>query len=213
MNTRGLTEADAMRRIRSQSPEEEKIRRSDYVIYTDKDFRSTYEQTMQGLAALNPDLPEEVVSFTGEVFRPLRPMDFDSSSALLSRVFSREQTEDDLFRSLSRQSILAGFHENEITTLTFWKTELFLSLIQNIIPYGPKSEEAKRTLEVLAIIAHAHLCEALYISRELIHPAAAKSLGFLPGDYFPPELNPYAVTNFLRKYGLMPEEVFVKPDL
>ena len=213
MNMRGLTEADAMRRIRSQSPEEEKILRSDYVIYTDNDFRSTYEQTMQGLAALNPDLPEEVVSFTGEVYRPLRPMDFDISSALFSRVFSREHTEDDLFRSLSRQSILAGFHENEITKLAFWKTELFLSLIQNIIPYGPKSEEAKRTLEVLAIIAHAHLCEALYISRELIHPAAAKSLGYLPGDYFPPELNPYAVTNFLRKYGLMPEEVFVKPDL
>ena len=82
-----------------------------------------------------------------------------------------------------------------------------------MIPYGPKSEEAKHTLEVLAMVAHAHLCEALYISRELIHPAAAKALGYMPGDYFPPELNPFAVTNFLRKYGLMPEEVFVKHDL
>jgi len=212
MDTRGLTEADALRRIRSQSPEEEKIRRSDYVIFTDKNFRSTYEQTMQGLASLNQDLPEEVLSFTGEVFRPLRPGDFNTAYELFSRVFLQEWREEDLFRALSRQTILAGFNEDKITALAFWKAELFLSLIQNIIPYAPQSEEVKHTLEVLAIIAHTHLCQTLYISRELIHPATAKALGYLPGDYFPPELNTFAVTNFLRKYGLMPEEVFFKPN-
>ena len=213
MATRGLTEADAMRRIRSQSPQEEKIRQSDYVITTDQDFISTYEQTMQGLAALNATLPHEILAVSGESYRPLRRADYRSASRLLERIFPDELSEEQLLRSLSRHSILAGFTAGELTALALWKTELFIGLIQNILPYHPQSEEIKATLEVLAICARMHACEALYIPHELVHPASAKALGYLPGDSHPPALNAFAVANFLRKYGLMPEEVFVHLDL
>jgi len=213
MNTRGLTEVDALRRIHSQSPQEEKISRSNYVIYTDSNFRLTYDQTMQGLASLTINLAHEIISVSGEVFRPLRLADFEFAQAMLARFYAQDWTEEDLLQSLSRHSILTGFSAGEITTLAQWKIELFIGLVQNIIPHSPKSTEIKNALEVLAICAREHLCQALYVPQDLVYPAMAKRLKFLPGDYFPKEVNSFAILNFLRKYGFMSEEVFVKTDL
>ena len=55
MSTCGLTEADAWLRIRSQSPQEEKNSRSDYVISTDGSFQDTYTQTQVGLERLRSE--------------------------------------------------------------------------------------------------------------------------------------------------------------
>ena len=212
MNTRGLTEADALQRIRSQGPQEEKTSRSDYVINTDGSFQDTYTQTIAGLNKLQASLAAEIVSRDGELFLPLRPEAFSSARALLNRFFPQTWEDEDIYRSLSHRSLLAGFREGELSTLCSWKLEFFLGLVQSVIPYTPASEELKSTLSVLAIRAGEHLCKALFTPREMIAPASARQLGFLPGESAVVDVHPLSAVNFLRKNGLVPGEVFVRPN-
>jgi len=130
--------------------------------------------------------------------------------ALLNRFFPQTWDDEDIYRSLSHRSLLAGFREGEISALCSWKLEFFLGLVQSVIPYTPGSEELKSALSVLAICAGAHLCKALYIPSEMIAPASAKQLGFLPGEAAVADVMPLSTANFLRKNGLVPEEVFVR---
>ncbi len=212
MNTRGLTEADALLRIRSQSPQEEKTSRSDYIISTDGSFQDTYAQTTIGLKKLQAAPAAEIVSRGGELFLPLRPEAFTSARALLNRFFPQTWEDEDIYRSLSHRSVLAGFKEGELDALCSWKLEFFLGLVQSVIPYTPASEELKSALSVLAICAGEHLCKALYIPHEMIAPLSAKQLGFLPGESVVADVHPLSAANFLRKNGLVPGEVFVRSN-
>ena len=213
MNTRGLTEADALLRIRSQSPQEEKTSRSDYIISTDGSFQDTYAQTTIGLKKLQAAPAAEIVSRGGELFLPLRPEAFASARALLNRFFPQTWEDEDIYRSLSHRSVLAGFKEGELDALCSWKLEFFLGLVQSVIPCTPASEELKSALSVLAICAGEHLCKALYIPHEMIAPLSAKQLGFLPGESAVADVHPLSAANFLRKNGLVPGEVFVRSNL
>lgn len=213
MNTRGLTEADALLRVQSQSPQEEKARRSDYVINTDGSYQDTYAQTFNGAKMLQAAVAPQIISREGEVFRALRPEDFSSARALLNRFFPQTWEDEDIYRSLSHRAVLAGFREGELSSLTFWKLEFFLGLAQSVIPYTPASEEIQSAISVLSICAGAHLCKGLYIPRELIAPPSAKLLGFLPGESAIVDVHPLSTANFLRKNGLVPGEVFVRSNL
>ena len=210
MSTRGLTEADAWLRIRSQSPQEEKNSRSDYVISTDGSFQDTYTQTQVGLEQLRSEPAAQLISRDGEVFEPLRPGAFSSARALLNRFFPQTWEDEDIYRSLSHRSLLAGFREGELTSLASCKLEFFLALVQSVIPYTPASEQLKNVISVLALEAGVHLCTALYLPREMIAPLSAKQLGFLPGETELVDVHPLSSANFLRKNGLAPGEVFVQ---
>lgn len=213
MNTRGLTEADALQRIRSQSPQEEKVSRSDYVISTDGSFQETYAQTMNGLNKLQASSAAEILSRDGQLFLPLRPESFASARALLNRFFPQTWEDEDIYRSLSHRAVLASFREGELNALCSWRLEFFLGLVQSVIPYTPASEELKNTLNVLAVCAGEHLCEALYIPREMIAPLSARQLGFLPGESALADVHRLSIADFLRKNGLVPGEVFVRTNL
>jgi len=213
MNTRGLTEADAWLRVTSQSPQEEKARRSDYVINTDGSYQSTYDQTMNGAKRLMSAASAQIISRDGEVFRALRPEDFSAARALLNRFFPQTWEDEDIYRSLSHRSVLAGFRDGELSSLTSWKLEFFLGLVQSVIPYTPASEEIKSAITTLIIRAGWHLCKGLYVPHDLLAPSSAKQLGFLPGETAIVDVHPLSTANFLRKNGLVPGEVFVRSNL
>ncbi|MFZ3071035.1 MAG: dephospho-CoA kinase [Anaerolineaceae bacterium] len=211
MSTRGLSEADALTRINSQNPQAEKASRSDYVIHTDISFESTYSQAITGLHALNPDPFLEIHLDNGEAYRPVRPLDFENARLMLNSFDPQTWSDEEILRSLGHRSILAGFKDDQLASLTVWKIDHFLGLLQRILPScTPQSDEVKAVLQIIERNAKQHLCDALFIPRDMVSSYTAKILGYLPGEYYPADINPFAISNFLRKHGFMPGEVYLK---
>ncbi|MFZ3150423.1 MAG: dephospho-CoA kinase [Anaerolineaceae bacterium] len=210
MITRGLSEEDALTRIHSQNPQEEKAARAHYVVHTDTSFEFTYTQTIQGLKNLLPKHSYDIPVTPDETYQPLRPAYFNTVREVFNHYFSETWTDEYAFHTLSQRSVLIGIKGDTLTSMASWKIDHFLGLVHNIIPCAPNSEETEQSIHALEHSAKDHLCNALFLPHDIISPKKAKLFGYMPGEYYPSNLNAVALTNFLRRHGYMPGEVYLK---
>jgi len=206
MEGRGLDEASASQRLQAQSPQAEKIQLADQTIYTDKTFADTYAQTRAHFSALGLK-PSEVLSADGEIrLSHLDPADFGTASEFLQERSEQTWEAEDIYRLLGQRTVVAFYHGGELTQLLIMRVEQGMGIYLEHAPFRseliPMSVSFPLLKQYLSGIA-----SMLIVSKELITPEKAKQLDFTYGDDKPP-VHPLLYSNFLRKNGLMPGEVY-----
>lgn len=206
MEGRGLDENAARQRIQSQAPQSEKIRLADQAIHTDTNFTHTYEQTSKNFLALGLS-PFEVVSEDGEIrLSHLDPGSFCTASAFMEEKTEQKWEDEDLYRLLGQRTVVA-FHQGEILIqMMILRVEQGVGVYLAHAPFRSEQLPAKVSFPLLKQYLSG-LINVLIVAKDFISPEEAKLLGFTYGDDEPP-VHPILYNNFLRKYGLMPGEVY-----
>lgn len=206
MEIRGLDEDAARLRINSQSPQSEKIRLSDQVIYTDTNFTQTYRQTSEYFSALGLS-PYEISSEDDEIrLSQLEPGNFSTASAFMEEKTEQEWVDEDLYRLLGQRTVAAFYHAGELMQLMILRVEQGIGLYLAHAPF--RSELLPSTVSFPLLKKYlAGLIDLLIVGKDFLTPEEAKLLGFTYGDDEPP-VHPILYNNFLRKHGLMPGEVY-----
>jgi len=206
MEGRGLDEDAARQRINSQSPQSEKTRLADQVIHTDTNLTHTYEQTHNNFSALGLS-PFELVSEEGEVrLSHLDPGSFCTASAFMEEKTEQKWEDEDLYRLLGQRTVVAFYHGEELIQLMIIRVEQGIGLYLAHAPFRSEQLPLRVSFPLLKQYL-AGLTDVLIVAKEFISPEEAKLLGFTYGDDEPP-VHPILYNNFLRKYGLMPGEVY-----
>jgi len=204
MEDRGLDEAAAMQRINSQSPQSEKIRLADQVIYTDVSFTHTYQQTHEQFSALGLKGFEVV---DGDIrLSHLEPKDFDTASAFMEEKTEQTWEDEDLYRLLGQRTVVGFYHSGELVQLMIFRIEQGMAVHLAHAPFRSELLPSKVSFPLLKKY-FAGLIDMLIVTKEFLTPEEAKTLGFTYGDD-QPQVHPLLYNNFLRKHGLMPGEVY-----
>lgn len=204
MEDRGLDEAAAMQRINSQSPQSEKIRLADQVIYTDVNFSHTYQQTCEQFSALGLKTYEVV---DGDIrLSHLEPKDFATACAFMEEKTEQTWEDEDLYRLLGQRTVVGFFHSGELIQLMIFRIEQGMAVHLAHAPFRSELLPSKVSFPLLKKYL-AGLIDMLIVTKEFLTPEEAKQLGFTYGDDRPP-VHPLLYNNFLRKHGLMPGEVY-----
>ena len=206
MEGRGLDEKAARQRINSQSPQSEKIRLADQVIHTDTNFGHTYQQTSEQFSALGLS-PVEIHSDGSEIkLSHLDPGSFATASTFMEEKTEQKWVNEDLFRLLGQRTAVGFYHAGELIQLMFLRVEQGIGLYLAHAPFRSEQLPMKVSFPLLKQYL-AGTVDLLIIAKEFISPEEAKLLGFTYGDDEPP-VHPILYNNYLRKYGLMPGEVY-----
>lgn len=206
MEDRGLDEAAARARINAQSPQSEKIQLADQVIYTDVNFTHTYDQVFEQFSALSLS-PFTVVSTDGDIrLGNLDPKDFATASAFMEEKTGQPWEYEDLYRLLGQRTVVAFYHGEELLQMMIFRIEQGMAVHMAHAPF--RSEQLPSNVSFPLLRKYlAGLVDMLIVTKEFLSPEEAKHLGFTYGDDEPP-VHPVLYTNFLRKHGLMPGEVY-----
>ncbi len=210
MVTRGLSKNDALIRITSQNPQQEKIERADWVIHTDSSFAQTWKQTQQALSGLQQSFSFSPRAALNSNFASLAPENFTQVRETFTGFSARYPTDEDLFHTLGQRSIFLEYQQDELVSLSGWKIDHFLAIIQSILAPNRKTEVIHAMISAIEEVAQQHLCQALFIPAAMLSSTQAKALGYYLGEYPPVNIHPLAVQNFLRKHGFMPGEIYWK---
>ena len=206
MEDRGLDEAAAHQRIKAQSPQSDKIRLADQVIYTDVNFTHTYNQVFEQFSALGLS-PLEVLSADGEIqLSPLNPKDFAIASGFMEEKTEQTWEPEDLYRLLGQRTVVAFYHGEELLQLMIFRIEQGMAVHLAHAPFRSELLPSKVSFPLLKKYLTG-LIDMLIVTKEFLSPEEAKLLGFTYGDDQPP-VHPMVYHNFLRKHGLMPGEVY-----
>lgn len=206
MEDRGLDEAAAHQRIKAQSPQSDKIRLADQVIYTDVNFTYTYNQVFEQFSALGLS-PLEVLSADGEIrLSPLNPKDFAIASGFMEEKTEQTWEPEDLYRLLGQRTVVAFYHGEELLQLMIFRIEQGMAVHLAHAPFRSELLPSKVSFPLLKKYLTG-LIDMLIVTKEFLSPEEAKLLGFTYGDDQPP-VHPMVYHNFLRKHGLMPGEVY-----
>ena len=206
MEGRGLDEKAARQRINSQSPQSEKIGLADQVIYTDTNFSHTYEQTSKYFLDLELS-PFEVVSENSEIrLSHLNPNSFDVASAFMEEKTEQKWQPEDLYRLLGQRTTAAFYHGDKLVQMMILRVEQGMGGYLAHAPFRSEQLPLKVSFPLLKQYLSG-TADMLIVAKDFISPEEAKLLGFTYGDDEPP-VHPILYTNFLRKYGLMPGEVY-----
>ena len=204
MEDRGLDEAAAIQRIHSQSPQSEKIKLADQVIYTDVNFTHTYNQVYEQFSALGLS-PFEVTE--GDIrLSHLEPKDFADASAFMEEKTEQTWEPEELYRLLGQRTVVAFYHRGELVQLMIFRVEQGMAVHLAHAPFRSDLLPSQVSFPLLK----RYLCgltDTLIVTKEFLSPEEAKVLGFTYGDDQPP-VHPVLYNNFLRKHGLMPGEVY-----
>ena len=204
MEDRGLDEVAALTRINAQSPQSEKVKLADQVIYTDVNFTHTYNQVYEQFSALGLS-PFEVTD--GDI----RLSHLDPKNFAIAADFMEEKTEqtwepEDLYRLLGQRTVVAFYHGGELLQLMIFRIEQGMAVHLAHAPFRSELLPSKVSFPLLKKY-FAGLIDMLIVTKEFLSPEEAKLLGFTYGDDQPP-VHPILYNNFLRKHGLMPGEVY-----
>ena len=206
MEDRGLDEAAALQRIKSQSPQSEKIQLANHVIYTDVNFTHTYNQTYEQFSALGL-LPVEVVCADGDIrLGHLQPKDFWTAATFLQEKMEQSWESEDVYRLLGQRTVVAFYHGEELLQLMIFRIEQGMAVHMAHAPFRSEQLPSKVSFPLLKKYL-AGLVDMLIVTKEFFSPEEAKMLAFTYGDDQPP-VHPLLYNNFLRKHGLMPGEVY-----
>jgi hypothetical protein len=203
IETRGLSEQDAINRVESQEPEAEKINQANRLVATDGSFCQIYEQVANHLATI--ELEHSISLTQTSRWRTVDPSQFDKFLEPLSSTLSDIETDEDIYRLLSRSNLISN---GEL--LVLFDNLHFLTLLHRVTPRKTTLEEKQDLVSELEQIAGNHLSEALIVKQLWLTPKEAKALAFELGDFSPPGANGFIYRDVLRRQGLMPGEVYRK---
>ena len=204
MVDRGLDEAASLQRIHSQSPQSEKIKLADQVIYTDVNFTHTYNQVFEQFSAL--DLSPCEVSVGDIRLSHLEPKDFATASDFMEEKTGQTWDSEDLYRLLGQRTVVAFYYCGELVQLMIFRIEQGMAVHLAHAPFRSDLLPSKVSFPLLKQYLSG-LTDMLIVTKEFLSPEEAKLLGFTYGDDQPP-VHSVLYNNFLRKHGLMPGEVY-----
>lgn len=208
VENRGHSESLAWTKINSQPPQEEKIARSDIVIWTDRTFEETFGQTTQALRELGLPLVREIDQ------APLRlssilESEFPRACDLFSEGTYQEWTCDRIYHILAAKLVPTLSFNEEVIQIRRLSTRQNLALLTHQAPI--KTEQV--TNQAVFPLLEAWLQGAyklLAVSREILPSREAWQCDFLPGEDIPDGVPQSTYVAFLKENGLMPGEVWVK---
>lgn len=130
MEKRGLTEAEALMRIRIQSPQQEKVDQATVIIHNAGSFEDTWRQVQAAWKVISPitdTVPTRIqkTSKTELVVRRGRPGDSHSIAALITRLSNgiNPKTTDDIMAAFGEKAFLLLKMDNTLVGLAAWQVE------------------------------------------------------------------------------------------
>lgn len=206
---RALSEEAAWNKIKAQSPQEEKIARSDQVIWTDGNYEKTYHQTLDALNQLN--LPTSY-SYTQEYFsiETLSEVDHPWLKAVFERQMSKELAFDQFFQLLGAKLVPIAKKGTEAVQCHRIGVRQTLALLTNQFPIKSELMENSESLRLLQFWLQGAY-ELLIVPAISMSTREAWQEDFLPGEDYVNFYPKQSFETFLKEYGLMPGEVWIKP--
>ena len=208
VENRGHSETLAWTKINSQPPQEEKIARSDVVIWTDNSLEETFQQTIQAISKLGLPLLRQIETAPLRL-RSILENEFPTACDLISTGTHQEWSCDRIYHILAAKLAPVLSYEEEVIQIQRLSTRQNLTLLTHQTPI--KTEQAAN--QVILPMLEAWLQGAyslLVISREVLPSKEAWQCDFLPGEDIPEEIPLSTYLSFLKENGLMPGEVWVK---
>lgn len=209
VENRAHSEEVALRKIKAQSPQEEKIAKSNQVIWTDQNFEQSYRQTLQAVRALELPLSH---CFWQEDYSINSPQedDFPWLQQAFDKQTNQEWNRERLYQLMGGKLVPILKNESGCVQAQRLSTRQTLALLTNQVPL--KSEQVSNPI-ALTFLQHwlEGVAEMLIIPAVTMTSKEAWREGFMPGEDgvgFYPKLS-YEV--FLKEHGLMPGEVWMKP--
>ena len=208
VENRGHSENLAWTKINSQPPQEEKIARSDTVIWTDTSFEETFRQTVQAINDLGLPLVRQVEEAPLRL-RSILESEFLTACDLISAGTQQEWTCDRIYHILAAKLAPVLSCEEEVIQVQRISIRQNLALLTHQTPV--KTEQAANHLILPMLEAWLQgAYSLLVIPREILPSKEAWQCNFLPGEDIPEEISLTTYGSFLKENGLMPGEVWVK---
>lgn len=208
VENRGHSESLAWTKINSQPPQEEKIARSDTVIWTDSSFESTFQQTIQAVSQLGLPLVRQI-DHDSLCMHTMLQSEFPKACDLISAGANQEWTCDRIFHILGAKLLPALSLGEEVIQIRRLSTRQNLALLTHQAPN--KSDQAPNPLALPLLEAWLQGAYSLLaVSHDVLTSKEAWQCDFLPGEDIPEEIPLSTYGSFLKENGLMPGEVWVK---
>ncbi len=208
VQNRGNSESIAWTKINSQAPQEEKIARSDTVIWTDGTFKETFRQTTQAIRDLGLPLIRQIDQ-PPLCLRSVMESEFPSACDLISAGTHQEWTCDQIYHVLAAKLAPLLRYDEQAIQVQRLSTRQNLALLTSQIPL--KTEQV--TNRVVFPLLEAWLqgsYSILAVSHESLPSKEAWQCNFSPGEDIPEEVAQSTYVSFLKENGLMPGEVWIK---
>ena len=168
VDERKLTMSDALSRINAQTPQQDLVKRADYVIDTNGSFTHTWEQVDAHLRQLpivtaashkNHSVGNTLTA------RQLSFFEVVECAEWLSEINNHTIHVEEIFKTLGMQSMLALRKNNHMIGVVHWKISNFITLVTEItLQAGVTPPKTGRLLKYFEMTANRHLCEVLCIS-------------------------------------------------
>lgn len=206
---RALSEEVAWNKIRAQSPQEEKIARSDKVIWTDGSYEQTYRQTLDAIDQLK--LPTSY-SYTQEDYsvETLTEADFPWLRSVFEQQTGKELAYDQFFQLLGAKLVPIVKRGGEAIQCHRIGIRQTLALLTNQFPIKSELMESSESLRLLQFWLQGAY-ELLIVPAISMSSREAWHAAYLPGEDYVKFYPKASFENFLKEYGLMIGEVWIRP--
>lgn len=205
---RAHSEDVALRKIRAQSSQEEKISHSDQVIWTNTSFEETYHQTLQAIHAVGQPTSHGFWSEEHSI-STLQEKDFPWILEVLEKQTAQDWDPERIYQLLGGKLVPTIRNaEGPIQTQRLSSRQT-MTLLTNQFPINSEFVNSSGSLQLLAQwLTGAY--KLLLIPAISMTSKEAWHEGLLPGedgaDYYPRP----SYEAFLKEHGLMPGEVWLK---
>ena len=206
---RALSEEVARNKIRAQSPQEEKIARSDKVIWTDGSYEHTYRQTLDALDQLK--LPTGY-SYTQEDYsvETMTEADHPWLRSVFEQQTGKELAYDQFFQLLGAKLVPIVKRGGEAIQCHRIGIRQTLALLTNQFPIKSEQMESSESLRLLQFWLQGAY-ELLIVPAISMSSREAWHAAYLPGEDYVKFYPKASFENFLKEYGLMIGEVWIRP--
>lgn len=209
VENRGHTDEIAWKKIRSQSPQEDKIFQSDRVIWTNNSYQESYQQTMLALH----DLALPVCYKTEEVEYDVSSMqekDFDWLISVVQEQTKERWNYERIYQLLGVKNVPIIRLDDEPVQSQRLSTRQTLALLTNQYPINSEQVDNHSSIAMLQGWLEGSF-QLLIVPHDSTTSKEAWQAGFMPGqdgaDFCPRS----SYETFLKENGLMPGEVWIKP--
>lgn len=208
VENRGHSESLAWTKINSQPSQEEKIARSDSVIWTNGTFEETFQQTIQAISNMGLPLVRQIEQDSLRM-RTIQESEFPTACGLISAGTHQEWTCERIYHVLAAKLAPVLSFDEKVIQVQRLSSRQCMALLTHQVPI--KTEQAANPLIIPLLEAWLHgAYTVLAVPHEVLPSKEAWLCEFVPGDDFPDSIPQSTYLSFLKENGLMPGEVWVK---
>lgn len=190
MQKRGMSEAEALERIRAQSPQEIKMAAANVVIHNTGSFEDTWKQVVAAWKAISPitDTTPTIRKVEAGQFSVQRgrPRDAESIAALITRLSGGTQpmTPADVMAAFGEKAFLLLMADKQLVGVAGWQVENLVARTTDLYvdPAFPVQEGIKALIKEIETASSDLQCEAslLFLKPQLASQEALwKELGYV----------------------------------